>query len=431
MKIPGWRASAPGSLPEWVLAARLLPALLALSGLGRVHPVGARVALILVIVAYAAWATVVDRARAGAVAKIPQQLVLACDLGLVALAGALAVRAGFPAAVLVAAVPVVAIHTWAAGRTWGLAAGAGSLAVTAVIDATYSGRGLRPVELALVGALLLWTLFGIDQLTATQHSAQARIDLLQGRERELVMNVSHELRTPLTVIQGIVATLASRWTSLTEPERLDMIDAITVNVASLDSSVLHFIDAGKIVRGEMDVRPEAVTLQPVIDRVKAKLANALGGYEVQVNLKAPQVYADPDALERVLELLVGNAARFSPIGSAISVTSRSSGAEVEVSVRDHGQGISPAHLERVFDPFWRADVAESGVSRGAGLGLAIVKDLVERQGGEVGVTSARNRGSTFWFTLPEPTSPDLSSWMEERAPATATAAAGRSGGRRR
>jgi signal transduction histidine kinase len=353
---------------------------------------------------------------------------VACDLGLVAMSAALAVRAGVPAAVFVAAVPVTAIHTWTGGRRWGLAAALGAVVVVAGVDLTYSGRGVRPVEVALVAALLLWTVLGTDQLTATQHQAQERIDLLQGRERELVMNVSHELRTPLTVIQGIVATLASRWTVLTEPERLDLIDAITLNVASLDSSVLHFIDAGKIVRGELAMKPEAIALAPAIERVQAKLANSLAGYEVQLNLHAPQVEADPEALERVIELLLGNATRFSPIGTSISVTSRASGGEVEISVRDHGQGIAPIHLDKVFDPFWRVDVAESGVSRGAGLGLAIVKELVERQGGQVGVHSTRNRGTTLWFTLPEPKSPDLSSWMDERAPATS---GGRDAGRRR
>ncbi|MDQ1403225.1 MAG: hypothetical protein QOG03_1541 [Actinomycetota bacterium] len=418
------RAPEPGSLPDWVLAARVLPALLAAGGLGRVNGVAPRVALVLVVVAYAAWAAVVDQMRVGLVARIPLQGVLAGDVGLVALAAFLAVRAGLPAAVLVALVPVVAIHTWTGGWRWGVAAAAAAVVVVGVVDLTSSGRGVRPVELALGAVLLAWTVLGIDQLTATQREAQARIDLLQGRERELVMNVSHELRTPLTVIQGIVATLAGRWDSLSEPERLDLIDAITLNVASLDSSVLHFIDAGKIVRGEVDMQPETVALEPVIERAKAKLTTALAGYEVQLHLQAAEVEADPDALERIIELLLANATRFSPIGTPITISSRGAAGEVEVSVRDHGQGISAAHLGRIFDPFWRAGVADSGVSRGAGLGLAIVKDLVERQGGKVGVHSVRQRGSTFWFTLPAAHRPDLSSWMDERAPATSGARAG-------
>jgi len=73
-------------------------------------------------------------------------------------------------------------------------------------------------------------------------------------------------------------------------------------------------------------------------------------------------------------------------------------------VADQGQGISPGDLPKVFDRLWRADVAESGVSRGAGLGLAIVKELAERHGGRVKVTSTRGRGSTFRVSLPAPPS---------------------------
>jgi signal transduction histidine kinase len=71
-------------------------------------------------------------------------------------------------------------------------------------------------------------------------------------------------------------------------------------------------------------------------------------------------------------------------------------------VTDRGQGIPPKDLPHVFEPLWRADVQESGVSRGAGLGLAIVSELAQRHGGTVAVRSTRGKGSTFRMTLPPP-----------------------------
>jgi signal transduction histidine kinase len=216
-----------------------------------------------------------------------------------------------------------------------------------------------------------------------------------------VTTVSHELRTPLTVIQGLVNMLARRWDRLDEATKLDIVDNLSMNVSSLDASILHFIDAARIERGGA-VRPENVAMAQVVDDVQAKLATVLAGYTVTVHLEADKAWADKEALGRVLELLVENAARFSSLGSTITIRTRRDADGVVVSVTDQGEGIPPIQLERVWEPFWRSDVSVSGVSRGAGLGLAIVKELAERHGGTASVTSSRGRGSTFRVSFPDP-----------------------------
>ena len=165
--------------------------------------------------------------------------------------------------------------------------------------------------------------------------------------------------------------------------------------------MLHFLDAGRLARGEWEVRAGWVEVAPLVERVVAKLAPMLAGYPIQQRLEADRVWGDEEALFRVLELLLVNACRFSPPSSPIGV--RVSGGEAkgwDLSVTDKGQGIPPKDLPHVFEPLWRADVQESGVSRGAGLGLAIVSELAERHGGRVSVTSSRGRGSTFRVWLP-------------------------------
>jgi signal transduction histidine kinase len=141
----------------------------------------------------------------------------------------------------------------------------------------------------------------------------------------------------------------------------------------------------------------------VLDKVATKLDPMLAGYALQRRIEADRVWADEEAVFRMIELLLVNACRFSPPSSPIGV--RVAGTEQagwEVSVVDKGQGIPPKDLPHVFEPLWRADVQESGVSRGAGLGLSIVSELAERHGGKVSVTSARGRGSTFRVSLPPP-----------------------------
>jgi signal transduction histidine kinase len=262
------------------------------------------------------------------------------------------------------------------------------------------------VAAAAAGATVsaLWVARATAQVRAEaaeqERAAAERFDALR---KELVTTVSHELRTPLTLIQGLVDTLAARWDRLSEGERMDLVDDLALNVASLDASVLHFIDAARLARDEVDVAPEWIELGPLVARVRSKLESALGGRTVQVSLGTERAWGDPEAVGRIVELLLANAARFSAVGTAITVSSRDAGGGgVTISVTDQGQGIAQKHLAKVWEPFYRADVSETGVSRGAGLGLSIVKELAERHRGTVRVSSTQGRGSTFSVELPGP-----------------------------
>jgi len=238
------------------------------------------------------------------------------------------------------------------------------------------------------------------ELTEARAALAAAREQADDDRRRLVMTVSHELRTPLTVIQGIVNTLETHWVQMAESERMDMIDVIATNVSSLDASILHFIDVGKLERGETTLHLAEVPLQPVVDAVLAKLAPVLGGYSVRAQLDVPTAWGDRDAISRMLELLISNAARFSPLATPIFVRAKPVDEGTELAVIDRGMGIAPRNLAHVFEPFWRADTVESGVSRGAGLGLTIVKQLAELHGGSVRVMSSRGRGSGFHVFLP-------------------------------
>lgn len=256
-------------------------------------------------------------------------------------------------------------------------------------------------------------------------AAREEAEQLRAFREEIVTTVSHELRTPLTVIQGLTSVLNTRWDVLPETRKLDLIDSINLNVASLDASILHFVDAGRLVRGEYTLSPALIALKEVADPVLAKLAGVLAGYDVHVELPGEPVWADAEALARIIELLLANAARFSPLSTAITVRgTRGVDASVVLSVGDRGAGIAPQHLPHVFEPFWRADVTDSGVSRGAGLGLFIVKELAERHGGTVKINSAKGRGTTVAVSLP-PAPPEVlytlvSSMPDPEASAPAT-----------
>jgi signal transduction histidine kinase len=263
--------------------------------------------------------------------------------------------------------------------------------------------------------LAVWRAFHVGRSRARTELAELRAELETARlaldedRRQMVTTVSHELRTPLTIVQGIVNTLSTHWTKLSEPARLDLIDTIADNVASLDSSILHFIDVARLERGEVRIHVTDVPVHDVVDSVLAKLGPVLAGYSVRTQIDIDTVRADRDAVARIFELLLSNATRFSPLASSIVVRARRVDDDsIDLAVIDRGMGIAPHNIPHVFEKFWRADTGESGVSRGAGLGLAIVKSLAELHGGSVRVLSSRGRGSAFHVTLPSPQIHELS-----------------------
>ncbi len=279
----------------------------------------------------------------------------------------------------------------------------GVLALLQVFGPGPVGSWQTAAAVAAAGVAALWAAVAGSAVVEAEEALAVGRRSLEDLKEQVVTTVSHELRTPLTIIQGLTSTLVSRWDALPETRRLDLIDSLGVNVASLDASVLHFLDAGRLSKGGWQVHPALVEVAPLVEAVLAKLNPVLAGHEVGCHLPAATVWADPEALSRVLELLLVNACRFSPPAAPISVRVTGSTAQGwALTVSDRGHGISPADLPRIFDRLWRGDVQETGVSRGAGLGLAIVKELAERHGGTVSASSAKDRGSTFRVSLPAP-----------------------------
>jgi histidine kinase len=115
----------------------------------------------------------------------------------------------------------------------------------------------------------------------------------------------------------------------------------------------------------------------------------------------PCVLADEDRIGQVLLNLVGNALQYTPPGGRVSLSVRREGRRVRFSVQDTGIGISPEHLSRVFERFYRVDKSRSRAGGGSGIGLTVAQHLVQAHGGQIeAVSDGLGRGSRFSFTLP-------------------------------
>lgn len=227
-----------------------------------------------------------------------------------------------------------------------------------------------------------------------------RLHRLEGVRRDFVANVSHELKTPLTSVLGFAEALAD---SELPPERArEFGRRILENGVRMRRMIDELMDLSRVESGAWEPEPVEV---PLADAVRAAWQAVAGGRDQDLRLQLEvdgdtTVRADRGGLRSVLRNLLDNAVRYTPGGERVTVSARPSGGMVRVEIRDRGPGIPTAHLDRIFERFYRADTGRSRQEGGTGLGLAIVKHLVEAHGGAVGVDSRVGHGSAFWFTLP-------------------------------
>jgi len=241
-----------------------------------------------------------------------------------------------------------------------------------------------------------------QELLDRERSARGEAERLSRMKDDLIAVLSHELRTPLNAIMG--------WTHVLQrhspPDLLAKgLGAIDRNVSIQARMITDILDMSRLNIGKLPLARERVEAGEVLRAAVAAMQHTLdeSGHRIVLDLhdEATVLLADSGRLQQVVWNLMGNAAKFSPRGSAITLSLRAQDAGVMVQVRDEGQGISPEFLPHVFDRFTQSDAASSRQHGGLGLGLAIVKSLVEAHGGWIEVRSeGRGFGATIGFWLP-------------------------------
>ncbi|HRI70758.1 MAG TPA: ATP-binding protein [Polyangium sp.] len=221
---------------------------------------------------------------------------------------------------------------------------------------------------------------------------------------DFVANVSHELRTPITAISTSAETLLAG--ALSDPtEATEFVDVIDRHAKRLCQLVDDLLDLSKIESKNYRLTLVEQDVVPIVAHVARLLEEPVRKRRVELKIERPTGAllgrVDRRALEQVLMNLLDNAIKYAGEGAHIVLTSRARpGGGVEISVTDDGPGISPAHLGRIFERFYRVDTGRSRELGGTGLGLSIVKHIVELMNGTIDVESQLGKGSTFTVRLP-------------------------------
>lgn len=219
---------------------------------------------------------------------------------------------------------------------------------------------------------------------------------------DMVGIVSHDLRNPVNAVKMLTGVMLDRLRRESlPPEMIEHTSLIRQAAQQMDELIRDLLDVTRVEAGRLKVDLQPENTEELLSDALRTLVPVAAEKSLVLRLKAPDdmpyVMADRERIGQALSNLVGNAIKFSPSGSEISVRVTVLEPEVLFAVTDHGKGMTPEQLSRAFDRFWQSSRTDR---QGAGLGLAIAKGIIDAHGGRIWAESSPGAGSTFYFTLP-------------------------------
>jgi signal transduction histidine kinase/DNA-binding response OmpR family regulator len=256
--------------------------------------------------------------------------------------------------------------------------------------------------------------------TLVDTAKQDKLIALQANEAKslFLANMSHEIRTPLNGIVGFTEIL--RGTELT-PEQEEFLSIIDKSSENLLSIINNILDLSKIESNKIEI--ENIVFDAAEEFESAIETYAVGASEKNIDLNfymdpaiSPKLKGDPTKIKEIIINLLSNAIKFTGHGGEINleirkIQSNNETSDIKFSIQDNGIGMTKDQQLHIFDAFSQADISVTRKYGGTGLGLTISSRLVELMGGILELESAKDHGTTFYFTLPieEVTSTDSSS----------------------
>jgi signal transduction histidine kinase len=219
---------------------------------------------------------------------------------------------------------------------------------------------------------------------------------------DLIATVSHELKTPLTSMQMAVYLLLEEKVGPLNPKQTELLLAARNNSDRLFEMIEDLLDLARFEGGSALIDKKPVSSRDLLGDIAERERELVTSRGLQLKLetepKLPKVEVSMSRIEQVFANFISNAVKFSPSGSAITLSAKKENDKsVRFAVKDEGPGIPQNLQRRIFDKFFR--IADRG-DQGAGLGLSIAREIVLAHGGNVGVSSEKGKGSEFFFTLP-------------------------------
>lgn len=262
------------------------------------------------------------------------------------------------------------------------------------------------VRIAEQLALLLEKTLLISRLTETARAVQQQnieLQQLNDLKNHFVGMAAHDLRGPLGQIRwasDLVLEESAELPLSDQQTYLNMIHRLSTHMRSLLDNILDIslIEAGKLELRHTPIEIAEQLREAILDYSYAAEKKGITLREKQI--EPHHLLADATRIRQVIDNLISNAVKYSPLGSEVHISGAANEAHYLVSVRDFGPGIRSDERALLFKSFQRLSAKPSGGEKSTGLGLAIARRIVEAHGGAIGVETPVDGGSLFWFTLP-------------------------------
>lgn len=245
----------------------------------------------------------------------------------------------------------------------------------------------------------------INKATKKLQEQNEELRGLDAAKDEFVSIVSHQLRTPLTAIRWFTGLLLGNKRKNLNDEQLDFLEQVSVSNKRMIRLVNDLLDVSHIETGyKFKVVRKRFVLLPIIQEVLKENTPTIKTKNLKiVNLipKNLKMNADRVKIKQVWQNLISNAAAYTPRGKKITLAAETGKEGLVFSIKDEGIGIPKSQQSRLFEKFFRAKNASLQDPNGTGLGLYITRGIIHRHGGEIWFKSAENKGTAFFFTLPE------------------------------
>lgn len=272
------------------------------------------------------------------------------------------------------------------------------------LTARHKDGSVVPVEISLSPLLEdhdLGRIIASIRDVTVQRRAREALEQANEQRAKFLGTVSHELRTPLTAIRGFTRLLIDRRDSLPEEMQAEFLERIDRNGESLGVLIEELLEYTRLDRGGLELHRSVVKLDTLVAQTLDQLSTVTADHVVDRQLAATSAWADTRAVSRIVTNLITNAARYTPVDTTITVMTRNrTDGCAELVVDDEGPGIPVAERPRVFERFWRGELANQQAIGGTGIGLAIVAELAALGEGTVTVEDSPSGGARFLVTFP-------------------------------
>jgi len=244
----------------------------------------------------------------------------------------------------------------------------------------------------------------VRNITPQKQAEEALKESIRLRS-EFISIAAHELRTPLAAIYGYAELLSDtqEFGEFSEQQRQDFVQEILAKAVSLSKVIDELLDLSRLEKGHTLILEKSdVDIHLLVKDILKSFINLFPEYHFLVSIEdqiSHSLELDPGKIRQALENILNNAIKYSPPGTSIRVEVIKEGPGVKIAIIDQGKGMSAAEVERIFEPFYRANPDDPTV-RGLGLGMSLVKHIIESHEGNIHIESTPQAGTTVILSLP-------------------------------